>query len=447
MALGIPDKKPTGKGTSLGVPYDNSVPPANLMGQKPGDDMKAAPPEFKGPLPPTTPPSPGTGPVLPPSTGPVFPGLDGPQPVAFNGGYYNPTTAPFGFDMSAPGVNEQFWDNNQNLWFQSPQLDWVDSLLPKFEDPWQGEQKVAGMLDTVANPGAGQQFWNGIQGSYNTMGNGLSSGYTGPNNAQEAYGMTKGMLPGSLQPQFDAYYDRMKQKVMSDVNSQAAARGAYGSNTALNNTIGAGLDVEAQRAKAATDFMLADSQNQMAWQGLLGNQARGADLSGLGIFGSKVAGANYDLDKARTFGELAFKSEGMDLEKNKTLADLSFGLDDQALERLGAGISTAFNSEAAHRGRLNDAFSASNIVQNNREDRVNTLYGQTEDFTNDVLNFVQQNYNQLLGGDQQAFESQIEALVAQAADARGWDDQTKERVMRDIKEGIEAAAKASEAGK
>lgn len=447
MALGIPDKKPTGKGTNLGVPYDNSVPPANLMGQEP---KKPTVPEYKGPLPngggTSTPPPATGGPQLPPQQGPIFPGMDGPQPISFNGGYYNPTTAPYGFDMTMPGVNQQFWNNNQNLWFQSPQLDWVDSQLPKFEDPWKGEQTVSGMLDTISQPGAGQNFWNGVGGSFNTMGAGLSSGYTGPNNAQAAFDMTKGMLPGSLQPQFDAYYDRMKDKVMSDVNSQAAARGSYGSNAALNNSIGAGLDIEAQRAKAATDFMLADSANQMNWQGLLGNQGRGADLSGLGIFGSKLQGANYDLNKLGLFGDLAFKSEGMDLDKKKTQADLAFGLDDQGLERMGAGISTALNSDQAHRGRLNDAFSASNIVENNRNNQINTLYGQVEDFSNDVMNYVMQNYDAILSGDMAAFEQQIEAMLAQTADQRGWDQQTTERVRRDMKDIVDAVAKLKESG-
>lgn len=440
MALGIPDpnKKPGNK-APLGIPTQPNKPPANLMGAPP--PAAPGPPGYQ-PLPfgLGQKPSKGGAPQLPPSTAPIFPDDPAPgvQPISFNGGSYNPTTAPYGFDLSAPGVNEQFWNNNQDLWFQSPQLDYVDSLLPEFKDPWAGEQKVNDIMGSVANPGAGQQFWNGVEGSFNSMGNGVESGYGGPNNAQEAYGMTKGMLPGSLQPQFDAYYDRMKDKVMSDVNSQSAARGAYGSNTALNNTIGAGLDVEAQRAKAATDFMLADSQNQANWQGMLGNQARGADLSGLGIFGSKLQGANYDLNKLGTFGDLAFKSEGMALDKDKTQAELAFGMDDQKLERLGAGISTAFNSQQAHRGQLNDAFDASNIVQDSREDRVGNLYNEVSEFSNDMNSFFMENYDAILNGDSAAVMQQIEAMIAQTADQRGWDQQTQDRLVRDAQVAVDA---------
>lgn len=382
-------------------------------------------------------PAPGQGPPLPPQTGPVFPPSPA-MPVAFgvNGQHFNPTTAPFGNDMSTPGVLEQMWSNNQNLWFDSPQMDWVDSLLPKFNDPWQGEQKNAELMGTMGNPGAGQQYWNGVGGDFNKMSgaeSAISGGYKGGNNSKTAFDLTKGMLPGSFQPGFDAHYDRMKSKVMSDVNSQSAARGAYGSNTALNNTIGAGLDVEAQRAKAATDFMFADSANQREWQGILGQQGRAADLSGLGIFGANKDAAQYGLDKTRLGGDLAFRAEEMAFNKDKALSELAFGLDDQALERLGAGVSTAFGSESAHRGRLGDAFRFADTAQDSREDRIGGLYDDVSDMSGDVMSFFTDNYDALLGGDAQMNDQQIEAMIAQTADERGWNQQQQERMVRDVK--------------
>ena len=371
-------------------------------------------------------------------------------PVSFNGGQvYNPTTAPYGFDQSAPGVNEQFWNNNQSLWLQSPELDWVDAAQSQFNDPWTGELANQKLMGTIANPGAGQQYWAGIQGSANTPTGAeqvIQGGYKSPNNAQTAFGMTQERMPGAFQPQFDAYYDRMKDKVMSDVNSQSAARGAYGSNYALNNSIGAGLDVEAQRAKASTDFMFQDSANQMAWLNSLANQGRGADLSGLGIYGANMAGAQYGLDKTKTMGDLAFRAEDTAFNKQKALSDIAFGVDEHRADRLGAGISTALASDQAHRGRLEGAFDASNIAQGNREDRINTLYGQNAQFSNDVLDFVGQNYDALLGGDQAMSEQQIQAMIAQTADQRGWDQQTQERIFRDVKTAVDAIIENKAAG-
>lgn len=398
---------------------------------------------FSGPW--TPPPAPATpaAPPLPPGTPP--PAAPPVQPISFNGGHYNPTTAPFGWDQSQPGQVEQMWGNNQALWFQDPRLDWVDSQLSQFENPWSGEQQVHGLMGTIANQGAGQQYWNGAQGTFNQMGQGVGKGYTGPNNAQEAYNMTKGMLPGSMQPQFDAYYDRMSDKAMSNVNSQSAARGAYGSSAALNGSIGAGLDIEAQRAKANTDFMLADSANQRDWQGLLGSQARGADLSGLGIFDSKLAGARFDLDKFKAGGDMAFRAEEMDYNKKKTQGDLAFGLDEMRRDRMGAGIETAFESSDRHRGQLKDAFDAAGQVDDARNTRINNVLSQIGDFEGDVVNFVSQNFDALLSGDQANVDQQIESWLAETAQAQGWDERQIERVRRDTKDAIDALSKAKTA--
>jgi hypothetical protein len=414
----------------------------------------APPPAYSGPTIPMAPqtPPPGQGPVLPPTqNGPIFSPQNGgpgaPQPISLQGGNvsYNPTTAPYGFDMSTPGVREQFWDQNQGMWFDSPSLDWVDQQLPQFQDPWFGETWNQQNIGTMGAPGAGQQFWNGISGQYNQMSpaeKALQQGYKGPNNAQTAFDMTKSRLPGSLEPQFDAYYDRMKQKVMSDVNSQSAARGAYGSNTALNNTIGAGLDVEAQRAKAATDFSLADSANQRDWLSSLGTQGRNADLSGLDIFGANKDAAQYGLDRTKTFGDLAFRAEDTDFNKRKTMSDIAFGIDDSRRNRLDSGISTAFGSDAAHHGQLQDAYRAAGDAQNAREGRIGGLYDDVSGMSNDVMNFMMQNYDKLLGGDMQMSDQEMEAMIAQTADERGWNDQEKERFARDLKAGVEAYAAA-----
>ena len=399
--------------------YDYYNDPRAGRGPKPPAKPQGVP-EWTGPMPDTyKPPAPklpqqggGNGPnfgaaYTPPPTPP-------PSAVAFGvqGQHFNPTTAPYGFDMTQPGQQEQFWNNNQQLWFDSPSLDWVDSKLGEFDKPMAGEAFVTDMLSSIGGPGKGQQHWNGVGGRSNQ--------YQGPNNAQVAFDMTKSQMPGSLQPEFDKYYDRMKQKAMSDVNSQSAARGVYGSNSALNNTIGAGLDIEAQRAKAGTDFALEDSANQLAWSNSLAQQGRGADLSGLGIFGANLEADKFDVNKAAT------------------LSDIAFGLDDATLGRLGAGVSTAFGSDSAHRGRLNDAYGAAGLAQNARENRINTLEDNVSGFSNDAVNFLSENYDAILGSDQQMSDQELQTMIAQAADQRGWDQQTAERIFRDAKAIIDA---------
>lgn len=426
----VEDPRP-GEGTETG--YQNP----NAPGRKRIPKFNQS--NWKPPAPAAAPPLPPLPPGAPP---PVAPPV---QPISFNGGHYNPTTAPHGWDQSQPGQVEQMWGNNQALWFQSPQLDWVDAQQGKFENPWQGEQQVSGMLGSFANPGAGQQYWNGAQGEFNRMGSGLGAGYTGPNNAQAAFDMTKGMLPGSMQPKFDAHYDRMSQKAMSNVNSQSAARGAYGSSAGLNGAIGAGLDIEAQRAKAHTDFMLADSANQRAWQDTLGTQGRNADLTGLDTFGSKLEGAKFGLDKFKAGGEMAFEAEQMDYDKKKSQAELAFDLDGATRDRLGAGIETAFESSDRRRGQVKDAFDAAGQVDDSRNERINGLYDRLSGFGTDVQNFVMENHDLLLSGDQAASDQAIEAMLAEAAQAQGWDERQIERVRRDVKDAIDAIPAAKKA--
>jgi hypothetical protein len=136
---------------------------------------------------------------------------------------YTPTTSPYGQDMSNPGVQEQFWNQNQNLWTKGA---------------FQG-------------PGQGEQFWNQVQGNFNKAG-------------------------ADLTPQFNAYYDQAAKNAASSANTQAASRGVYGSSQALNGVNSAVADVEGQRAKASTDFMFQNAANQRQALGQYGDLAFGA---------------------------------------------------------------------------------------------------------------------------------------------------------------------------
>lgn len=448
---GLPDPRGQTNTVPSGVPAYAPKPPL----------PSGSPPAFSGPLPagapaadpnynafaPVPPPPPATGAAQAPTAGV--------QPISFgvNGQHFNPTSAPFGMDMSTPGVNEQMWQNNQNLWMDSPQLDWVDSHQNAFNDPFAGESAISANLGKPVTNNS-QEYWHGVQGAQNTpsaVDKTVAAGYSGPNNAQAAFDMTKNAMPGSLQPQFDAYYDRMKQKAISDANSQSAARGVYGSNAALNGVNAQALDVEAMRAKDATDFSLKDSDNQRAWLDSLSGQGAAADSSGVSAYNANVAGAKQGLDKTKTLGDIAFNADTSTLSRDKFNVDSAETLDKLKMDRLGAGVSTAFGSDDRHRGRLNDAFGASDVAQGSRETRVNTLYNHVSGMGKDVQDFVMENADKLIGGDTQMSDSELQTMLSQAADQRGWDDQTRERIFRDVKAVIDSkngadAVKASTGG-
>jgi hypothetical protein len=314
-------------------------------------------------------------------------------------------------------------------------------MQDQFSNPWFGETWNQQNHGALSGPGAGEQYWEGIKGSANTPSAAqatVNQGYNGPNYAEEAFGMTKANMPGSLQPQFDSYYDRMGQKAVGSANTQAAARGAYGSSSALNGVNSVATDVEAQRAKAGTDFSLADSQNQLNWHNSLGQMGRAADLSSVGAYDANIRGAASDLERIKTYGDLAFDAQDAQEGRYKTQSDVAFGIDDAARDRMGMGLESAFGSHSAHRGQVNDAFDASGRAQDQREDRIDGLYDDVTGFSNDAMSFVMSNMDQLLTMDAQNLDQQIAAMLGQTADQRGWDQQQQDRIVRDVVETIKA---------
>ena len=117
-------------------------------------------------------------------------------------------------------------------------------------------------------------------------------------------------------------------------------------------------------------------------------------------------------------------------------------MDKLKLDRLGAGTASAFGSDDRHHGRLSDAFKYANETQDQREGRVNTLYDQVKGFSKDSQDFVMENHDKLLGGDQQMSDAELDTLIAKEADQRGWDQQTQDRIHRDAKEVMDMAMKS-----
>lgn len=237
---------------------------------------------------------------------------------------YTPTTAPYGMDQTNPGVQEQFWNQNQNLWTKGA---------------FQG-------------PGQGEQFWNQVAGNFNTAGGN-----------------------GNLQPQFDAAYDRAKEKAVGTANQQAAARGVYGSSAALNNVGNVAADIEAARAKEATNFALANAANQRSQLG--------------------------------QYGDLAFRAQ------DANIANRGFDL----------------NS-------LNSAYNASGAAQGQRDQRIQNQFGNTMAMTGMYMPFLQNNYDQLLGTDMGLVTGAQEAKVGSASNAVAQQQANRQQNSADLSNGL-----------
>lgn len=379
-------------------------------------------------------------PALPPSYVPPVSGFGG------NNVIQNPTSpnSATGFDMSQPGAKEQHWAQNQDKWFSTPGTDWAMQNLDQFTTPWEGQNVNSGLMGTIAQPGQFQDYWAGVQGGMNTptgAEQAISGGYQGPNNAQTAFNAMQGRIPGSFQSQWDAYYDRMAEKNMGNVNAQSAARGSYGSNAALNGAIGAGLDAEALRAKDSAQFMLDDSANQRSWMDSYSTAGRNADLSGQSQFQSNLDAAKYGLDKTKTYGDLAFNAEDLAFNKNKALSDIAFAQDDLKLKKLQTGVETGIAGDKIMTDRLTGSSREAGEAQDAFENRINSMYDRLEGFSDDVIGFLQTNGNQFINDDGSINEQGLEAAIAAAADERGYSDQQREVLRRDVKDAVDAVMK------
>jgi hypothetical protein len=312
---------------------------------------------------------------------------------------HSATQAPWGIDQSMPGVAEQNWDQNQDMWYNSPQLDWASEQLKGFQDPMYGESFNKDNMGAFSAPGQGQQHWDAVSGKFNEIGQ-----YNNPNLAAESYQRTVQNLPGSIQPTFDAAFDRARDKSVGAANQQASARGAYGSSAALNGVNSVITDIEAQRANRHGDFALQDSANQRNWLDSAANQGRSADLSGLGI-------AGHNLKGVKDFSDMAFDAEEAGLNQNKFLSETAFGIQNAEAERIGAGIDGALAIDTNELNRTNSGFDASVGAQDSRDKRLQGMVDNVSGYTDDVTKYFTQQIESMFQGNDAALQSAIEAKL------------------------------------
>lgn len=196
-----------------------------------------------------------------------------------------------------------------------------------------------------AGPGAGESYYNQNQGvwqspSFGEVNNqGLAGYYSDPNNrpqttnnSQSWFDQYKGAMPSiSAEPGFGAYFDNAKNRAAESINQSMAARGAYGSSAANDQTSRAFTDLEGQRALKEADYNLARLGEQRAWQGQGGQFANQAD--------------NNALNRSQD-------------EKGWTQLLSQLGLDASqlGLQRTNAGMDAASAAQGQQRSRGNDYF-------------------------------------------------------------------------------------------
>lgn len=343
----------------------------------------------------------------------------------------SPLTAP-GNNLTNPGYGEQALHLTQNRLLEDPFGGYQQNYAQQAGQASQGENHLNQNLGSLNGPGQGEQYWNQVQGQFqdpfageqfarqatqNMNPNGPASafydqamgqygdftGYSGPQNAQGAYGNAQQQLGNGTQGQqglsqlagqydqigqysdpnlaagqyaqtqqafgdmpianFDPFYDRARQLGVQSYNQGAAGRGVYGSSEALSGVGNVITDIEAQRANRSFDAEMQRAQEQRMRQQLLGEQARAGDLSSLSAFGANLAGVE-------TFGNLNNQMGQLQNESQSILGQMANNADSQALGAQNANIAglNAFGDLANNAdSRATDRYEATTTAMNNAD--------------------------------------------------------------------------------
>ncbi len=198
------------------------------------------------------------------------------------------------------------------------------------------------------------RYWINNEGVYNSPSfgevntQGIVGTYSDPNNrpqvannSQDWFGQYQGAMPNiAMDPGLAPYFDNAKTRAAESIDQAAAARGNYGSSSAIDQNARAFTDLEGQRALKEADYNLQRLGEQRAWHSLGGQLAGSADASS----------AAQSQDEQRWAQLLS--SLGIDASR--------LGLD-----RTNSGQDAAASAQNAERGRGQDYFS-NELLQGDR---------------------------------------------------------------------------------
>lgn len=296
-----------------------------------------------------------------------------------------------GIDMSQPGAAEQYFTDNGSRF-----------TAPTAMDNWMSQN--GGALGT---PGTGETFAQTAMGQYGNGNNPHAS-----NDAEQAYQNFLGSTPANVNP----YYDYASDQLSNSMNTQLAARGAYGSSVGLNS-LGTGMaDLNAQRANAQAAYGL-------NWANTGGTLARGADTS-------SAASAANELNWMNGLGAVANNGEQDSLARLGLGGNLAATQGSQDLNWLQGGMNAAIGAQTAQSTRGQNAF--------NNEFMMGT----------GLSNIMGDTYNQMFQTDPTIFGQQVGLPIAAAgdnvADAK-YSGEENRKTIDDVTGGLTAYAKAKAA--
>jgi hypothetical protein len=336
---------------------------------------------------------------------PNSPGLGGNQGAAGGG----PMTTGTGFTGKQPTLGmspTQMTDNPVDIHSAGVGEKAFDDVGKSLLDPTGLSKFLAGGAGGLGAPGAGEQYWNQVQGSINA-----------PGSTQQVFNELHGQMPQIAQtPGLDPYYNNAAKNLSEDINRQYASRGMFGSTPALQG-IGRGLtDLRADQAKNEADYNLKRLAEQRAWTGQLDTAAQNADQSGLGklLAGGQISQGAEALQHqgSNILGNLLTQGGQLDIQKLQAYLTGGLGAETAKNNRVGTlfgdtltgGDRTSgiiggnFGAESGAMGGLTDAIAGGGIAK--ATDSANFAQALTEAFKGDtsMLMNLLQGGKSLMGG-------------------------------------------------
>jgi hypothetical protein len=154
----------------------------------------------------------------------------------------------------------------------------------------------------------------------------------------------------------DPYYDRAKQRAMSDIERETAALGAYGSSAGQDLKREALTDLAAEQANREADFRMRQLAEERGWEGLGGQLAGQAGAQQLGrdaamrqwdVLGGQLAGQAGAAQRGWTAqgAQAAQAAETADFMRDQAVGQAFNQLSHHDLQRLVSGQNTAATAQ------------------------------------------------------------------------------------------------------
>lgn len=317
------------------------------------------------------------------------------------------TSAPRGLDQTNQGVGEQLWDIRQDDFFRPGEASQFSAANKgAYTTQGFGETRGTEVSNELAKGGAGEKYWEGIQGRYN---NG------GPDYVQDAYGS----FDAAVDPGLGSYYDRAFQQASQGINKQLAARGQYGSSAGMQQLGNVATGLGAERANREAAYGLERFRTKM-----------GAAATASGDERAWVQG----------LGDMAFRAGD---ERRAYLGDsasVAAGVQGQGFDRLGQGYSQAAQNDQFGLANRNSGFAQAFGAQDRRDNRIQQGFDNQIGFSSVLAamgnNRIQNGYSAATGGAEAGLGAATDNYNSKTAS----DERQYQEYLSTYKGGAEALA-------